>query len=141
MATCRHCAYPMPAEALTFTNKRGFCSERCRKAFKPPILVRECAQCGETFKTLVDRAVYCSRRCHSRASNVRRALSLPKDTPQALDWTPEQIEAKLAALAAHRRATRSWLRLSDETIWGTRPGSELHKQTQVETYALEGALL
>lgn len=105
----------------------------------PTLPPRTCSVCGGTYVPYVKRQKTCPKpACRSQRREMLRAQ---RDTARtmATDLTPEQVEAKLAALAAHRKATRSWLRI--ENAWAQRPGSELHHHADPALLGMEGALL
>ncbi len=87
------------------------------------------ATCRRPFLASRKDRQFCSGACKDRMLRERRAAktgvpirATPGAPPQDLE--PHAIEAILARRAAHRRATRSWLRIEDP--WAQRPGSELH---------------
>lgn len=157
MRVCQHChRVPVTGNAL-----RMYCSHACKvmayharlKALGQETVTagthqQTCAQCGETFQSVRARRLYCSRSCNKKALRLRASqadtqpsvsrVGRPKAPPQILDLTDAQIEARLAALAARRRQTRSWLRIEDP--WQQRAGSALHQTTAVDGYDwMEGA--
>lgn len=96
----------------------------------------------------------CMRAACRRAYHTLWRHAKQDDAPVKFDLSAEQIERKLAALADHRRATKSGLRIPGDITyvnqagvvcvqrgaWVHRDGCELHKRTDVTTYDLEGAL-
>jgi hypothetical protein len=103
---------------------------------------RCCQVCGIAFYVSRVGQIICDRsQCRNQLRELRRATRERAHLVAAathLDLTTAQIDSKLAALAAHRRATRSWLRIEDP--WAQRPGCALHQRVDVSTYDLEGAL-
>lgn len=103
------------------------------------------ATCRRPFLASRKDRQFCSGACKDRMLRERRAAktgvpirATPGAPPQDLE--PHAIEAILARRAAHRRATRTGLRIEGDTTyvrqdgvvcvsrgaWGQRPGSELH---------------
>lgn len=122
-------------------SRQRCCSDACRKTYyKAPIRQKVCAVCGDTFETRRQAQVLCRQpACRDHWRELQRAQREQQPTVN-IDLTTEQIEAMLADLAAHRKATRTGLRLTDESIWGYRASNALHQRPDVTTYDLEGAL-
>lgn len=112
---------------------------------------RQCPVCQEAFYVTRQSQSCCARpRCRNQIREQRRAakelaaqrlaatFTQPK-RGEILDLRADQIDAILDKLASNRRATRTWLRLDDETILSQRAGSALHQRGDVATYDLEGA--
>ena len=109
---------------------------------------RTCVACGEQFYVRRQKQTCCARpRCRNHVRELRRAAKALEQAQAAkalkkgeiLDLRADQIDALLDKMAAHRRATRSWLRIEDP--WAQKPGSALH-QSAVITHSidLEGAM-
>ena len=156
--TCKTCQRPMPARVQhAACRRRGFCGVDCLKAYAPRPRLVLCAHEGcrrgeghtrKVFRTLIPDAECCCSKCGTSLWHRRRAETLgywhrgEKATPEKgapLDLRPDQIDALLAKLAATRRATRTGMRLDDETILGQRAGSALHQRGDLQTMDLEGS--
>ena len=99
-----------------------------------------CLVCSAPFTPRVRAQQLCGKpacRSHMREMK-RRVRRLARTAVHHVDLSAEQIDAKLAALAAHRKATRSWLRIEDP--WQQRRGSELHHMAGGDL-STDGALL
>lgn len=125
---CRICHESLPGPwQRTYDQRRGFCSRACRIAGAPPLrFTATCSACAQPFESARRDAAYCSAKCRKRWSSRKakvaaRAVGRPGGM---VDLPADVIEAKLAAMAARRKATRSWLRITDP--YAQRPGSELH---------------
>lgn len=155
---CRHCGTALPRPIKGYFARRGFCGTKCEKAYVPVARTQLCANvtckrgtdgARAVFHTFKTNATCCCRNCFSTHYQRQRseAAKAGWQTRQVqappvvydLDLPAAVIERKLEALARRRKETRSWLRIDDP--WQQRSGSELHKQTTVETYSLEGAML
>jgi len=164
---CRTCDAALPpagtGQAFAgWARKRGFCNNKCARTWTPTLRTVLCANItckrGEhgarnIFTTFVAHAECCCQPCQNTYYQRRRnAKTLPAQTqthtdarvvngldmrPVPGDLPPSAIEQRLAARAAYRKATRSWLRIEDP--YAQRPGSELHCQADPSMGA-EGAL-
>lgn len=89
---CEHCGRPilgMPAQLA----RRKFCSQVCAGASrkgkrKTEWVTIACQQCGTTFEVTPawernGRRRYCSRQCHAKANNLRKARLGKRHTPES----------------------------------------------------------
>jgi hypothetical protein len=160
---CRTCHAPIPEPIKGHAHRRGFCSNKCNVAYVPVLRTVLCANetctrdrgSRKVFTTYKRNAECCCHPCQNtywqrmkswRKANPDDVVGRPP-APGDLDARPvwgdlpaERIEALLEAKAAHRKATRSWLRIEDP--YQQRPGSALHESALI-THELdtEGAYL
>ena len=120
---------------------------------RPRLSRKDAVTCGDReckieHNRALNRALWWKNRDHLLAQKKEKQKTKKNlsekawwydDRPVFGDKSARQIEERLNALAAQRRATRSWLRI--ENAWEQKPGTALHHRTDVETYSLEGAML
>jgi hypothetical protein len=151
MVTCPYCPHALPDRpgAVTCGDKacqrkhQGQLSRDWYWANRERVLTEKkklyaCQFCGAKIHAgQTCHRLECKRAYHTQWRQQGR--DAPKDArPVKVDLSTAQIDSKLAALAAQRKATRSWLRIDDP--WAQRPGCALHQRVDVSTYDLEGAL-